>query len=164
MKIGRKGSLSDLPVMLTILLLLVVTLGIIYYIFSQIYAGFLTTGIPGLDTSPMLKAKLAIKIIFDSIPFLFLGMGLAAIIMAFMIPTHPIFAPISFLVLAFYVIISSIFSNIFYHFNTNATFSAIFNTSPILVVIMQSLPILIAVIGFIIIIVQYGKVGGVPGG
>jgi hypothetical protein len=99
----------------------------------------------------------AMDIFISSIPFIFFGLGISAIILAFLIPSHPVFFPFSIILLSIFILLSTIFKDIIYAFLTTEPFFSIANNYPMLGFIVTNLHYLIAIFGFILIIVMYSR-------
>ena len=153
-----KGTVSDLLVIMLTAIILVTTLSIIYFVGTKTKEVFQQSG---FETTYIEKSTGGLGILVNGIPFITIILGIVAIVLAFQIPAHPIFAPVSFFILALYVILSTFFSNIFYNLSNNTILTPVFNEFPLVAYLFQYLPYIIAIIGIIIIIVQYSKVGGV---
>jgi hypothetical protein len=96
-------------------------------------------------------------ILISSIPFIFFSLGISAIILAFLIPAHPVFFPLSIILLSIFVLLSTVFRDVIYTFLTTEPFLSIANNYPMLGFIVSNLPYFIAVFGFILIIVMYSR-------
>jgi hypothetical protein len=86
------------------------------------------------------------------------GFGIATILLAFQIDTHPAFFFISLLLMIVSLVVSPIFSNIFGTIAKNPTFSAAAESFPLMREIMQNLPMFILVIGSMVSIVMFAKI------
>ena len=99
----------------------------------------------------------AIDVFISSIPFIFFGLGISAIILAFLIPSHPVFFPLSIILLSIFILVSTMFKDVIYAFLTTDPFFSIANNYPMLGLIVSNLPYFIAIFGFILIIVMYSR-------
>ena len=99
----------------------------------------------------------AMDIFISSIPFIFFGLGISAIILAFLIPSHPVFFPLSIILLSIFILVSTMFKDVIYAFLTTDPFFSIANNYPMLGLIVSNLPYFIAIFGFILIIVMYSR-------
>jgi len=99
----------------------------------------------------------AINNFLNAVPIIILAMGVGAIILAFLIPSHPAFAPISFILLVLYMTISMTFSNVLYRFLSSESIVSVANQYPLLATIATNLHWIIGTIGFILIVVMYSK-------
>lgn len=92
--------------------------------------------------------------------FIAFAMGLAGVISAFMIESHPVFFVMTLLVQIVAVAVSTIFSNVFFTLAGDTNFSSIANSFPLATQLFQNMPIITAVFGIIILIVTHGKPKG----
>ena len=104
-----------------------------------------------------LQGGKAMDIFVSSIPFLFFGLGISAIILAFLIPSHPVFFPLSIILLSIFILLSTMFKDVIYAFLTTEPFFSIANNYPMLGFVITNLPYFIAIFGFILIIVMYSR-------
>jgi len=84
-------------------------------------------------------------------------LGISAIILAFLIPSHPVFFPLSIILLSVFILLSTMFKDVIYAFLTSDPFFSIANNYPTLGFIIDNLPYFIAIFGFILIIVMYSR-------
>ncbi len=143
--------------------MIIVTTAIIFVFFIGFYVyGEISNKLNELIDTPTVQnitaqGKKAQDILISSIPFIFFSLGIGAIILAFLIPAHPIFFPLSIILLSIFVVLSVIFKDLIYTFLTSEPFFSIANNYPLLGFVVNNLPFLIAVFGFILIIVMYSR-------
>jgi len=85
------------------------------------------------------------------------GLTIAAVIGAFLIPSHPVFFFISVLLLGMVMLIAPQFSNAWNMFIHDTSVSSIGNDYPIIVNIMENLPKIIFGMGSFIMLAMYAK-------
>ena len=111
------------------------------------------------EISIIQKGQTLANIFVNAIPFAILTSGIGAIILAFLIPSHPIFLPVSIIMLTIFIVLSTIFSNFLWEFLNASPLVSIANQYPLVVNIVRYLPYIIGIIGTILIIVMYSKSG-----
>lgn len=153
-----KGSILDLAGIMLIVALLVITSFLIF----KIYNGFRNVYNPVTteETQMLGKIDTGFGILINAIPIIIFASGIGSIILAFLIPTHPVFMPISIFLLVFFIITSFFFKTFVYNFISSNQISGISGSYPILVNIINYLPLIIGSFGFILIIVMYSKSSG----
>jgi hypothetical protein len=150
-------SVVDLAGMLVITAVIIFVFFISFYIYNQV-SNKLAELIDTPETSEILeKGQKTQDILVSSIPFLFFALGISAIILAFLIPSHPVFFPLSIILLSIFVLLSTMFKDITYTFLTTEPFLSIANNYPTLGFVINNLPYFIAIFGFILIIVMYSR-------
>jgi hypothetical protein len=97
--------------------------------------------------------------LINLIPFLIVGSGLATVVLAWLIPTHPIFMPLSIIVGAVFVWLSTAFANIWNEFLTAPSIVTYSNNFPLIASITQYLPWIVTAIVILIMVVQYSQAG-----
>jgi len=98
-------------------------------------------------------------ILVNAVPFIFVGMMVGALLMAYFIPTHPIFLPLSVLLLAISVFVSFYFSDVLYEFFHVEGISSYLNNFPLIVFMGKNLPLIVFGFGLLLIIVMYVRRG-----
>lgn len=99
--------------------------------------------------------------LFDVLLILLLfGTFIASIIGAFLIPSHPAFFIISFILMLILAAVTTVLSNIYYEFASTTQLAAVANNYPVMNFIFTNLPALFVLATFIIAIVMYGRSRG----
>jgi len=150
-------SLVDLAGMLIITTAIIFVFFISFHVYNQI-----SEKLSELIDAPKVQnitsqGRKTYDILVSSIPFIFFGLGISAIILAFLIPAHPIFFPLSIILLSIFVLLSTMFKDLIYTFLTSDPFFTIANNYTLLGFIVTNLPYFIAIFGFILIIVMYSR-------
>ena len=153
-KFMRKGSIMDLLFLCVIAFIFGLGVIVSYHIVTQINA----TATLGTDATYILtKSQTAIGTFNYGFLIIFFGLGIATIIFAFMIPSHPIFIISGLLTLVVLMIIIPIYSNAFESITTSPELSTAAASFGMMNYVMSELPLFSAVIGVIILIVMFIK-------
>lgn len=147
-----KGSILDISIIMFMFVFFIVT----SFLVLKIYKEF-RTKLPENDV--LTKIDNAFNIQINAIPLLIFASGIGSIILAFLIPTHPVFMPISIILLGFFIITSFFFKNFVYVFLTSNQMIELSNSYPLIANTVNNLHLIIGIIGFLIIIVMYSKSG-----
>lgn len=156
-----KGSILDLAGIIFLVCGMIVSGFIItkfYFSFKEAYLN--TTNPTQTEKEILSKGETVSKVFLGAIPFIVIGSGIGAIVLAFLIPSHPVFLPISIIALIIFVILSTAFSNFLWEFLNATPIVSIANQYPLIASIVQYLPYIIAIFGFVLIVVMYSKSGG----
>lgn len=95
---------------------------------------------------------------FDYIIFaIFITLALALIITGWFIGGHPIFMFIYFIIVVVGTVLGAVFANAWETISTKAIFAVTLSSFPLTNHILNALPIYTAIIGFIGIVVMFGK-------
>lgn len=150
-----KGSVLDMFVILV--LLFASAIGIV--VASKVFNSFRSAWTPTDTTAQQIigSGVTAVKSFNAGFLIFTVGLGIAAIIGAFLVPTHPIFFFLSFILLGIVLLIAPQFSNAWNVFINADDFATIGNDFPIMVEIMRNLPKILFGIGSIVLIAMYGK-------
>jgi len=155
-----KGSVLDLAGIIFLTCGLIIGGFIAFMFYTAFKEKYSEMSISETEQKILEKGVTIYNVLLSSIPFIIIGSGIGAIVLAFLIPSHPIFLPISILALAIFVILSTVFSNFLWEFLNSQPIIAIANQFPLIASIVQYFPYIIAVFGTLLIIVMYSKSGG----
>jgi len=159
---NRKGSLTDILSLMLFMAVVVIVAFLSLYIQTQANAGIIAAAPAYTQSSNstyiMNQGVSSLGLIVGSIPFIIIGLGLASIISAFFIPSHPAFVPISIILLGFYTILATIFANIMWEFLNIAEILPLANGYPLLVSMVVNLPYIVTIFGGLLIIFMHSKI------
>jgi len=153
----KKGSLNDI-IFISVVLFIILTGWLFAY---KIMDGFNTEIQANVDIPADAKAASTTLTnhfpgaLDNSILFLAVGLGIAALIMAAMVRIHPIFIPVYLILLGFVIFLSSVFSEIYGNIAESAVMVGISHNMQIAYNIMHYLPLIIGVFGSLLAIVMY---------
>jgi len=159
MKGNKKASYSDVFFMAFIALVCALTFITGWFIFEQV-----NTQIQAGDHMAT-EGKAIMTSLNNRYVSLFDGLfltvvvvvWLTAIVLAFMINSHPIFYFLSFFVYLVLIIIAAAFGNVFYEFTQDSTISTAAAAFPIINLVMGNFVIFCLVVGFSVGLVMYAK-------
>lgn len=154
----RKGTVMDV---LTIAISLFLSaIGI--FIAATIFDAFDAQYDPKGETAIHVLARGAVATRRFNAGFVIYTVGaiIAAVILAFMIPAHPIMFPISLMLLGLLLLVIPQLSNAFESFITNSTMASIGNEFSLIVFIMRNLPTILTGAGFLIMLAMFAKPRG----
>lgn len=161
---NQKGDVMDVPVIGILVIVMAFTAIIGTMVLNQ-----LRTDPSFNDTMPE-EAKTAMEqaenatLMFDMlIVFLFFSAIAVGVISAALVPAHPVFFILYFIVMLIMAALSTIFSNVYYEFASSPLISAWSTQFPWIALLMQHLP-QVTLVGMVLIaIVMFGKTssGGV---
>lgn len=157
----------DVLGVILILTVSIIGLFILSHVQSEFNVGYnatilnMTNGtVSANEETVMTNTAAGMNILVASIPFVTLGAALAALVLAFFIPTHPVFLPISLILFGISVVLGAVFSNVLYEFINYSAFSTILAANPLIANIVEKLPYLLAILGLLIIIATYARPRG----
>ena len=157
-----KGSMLDLPVIVIGLFLFSIVIlisGTIIDEFQTATANITTSSGNSINQTLISKGETALQSLDYMIMFAVIGLGIASIIFAFFIRSHPVFFVISIILLIFFALLSSFFTNSFVEFVEVDPIDVKINDYPLMYSVMTNLPIIITAIGILIAIALYAKSG-----
>jgi hypothetical protein len=154
-----KGSILDLAGVLFLVFALIIGGALSFKFYLAFKEKYSQMPLSPTEQTILDKGATSYNVLLASIPFIIIGSGIGSIVLAFLIPSHPIFLPISILALALFIILSTAFSNFMWEFLNAQQIVAIANQFPLIAGIVQYLPYIIAIFGFVLIIVMYSKSG-----
>lgn len=156
-----KGSITDFPVIMALLLSGSLTIFIVYYVLNAFYAAW-PAAIAGPESVYVLTTGIAAFSVFDYMfVFLAVGLGMFSVVSGFFIDSHPIFFAFSVLLLLPIVILTSAqITNVFNEIAMSPQIVATANQFPYIVLFMRNLPLFFLVMGILVAIAVHGKPGG----
>lgn len=154
----RRGSLQDLVYIGAIIFTLAITLLVAYRLNSDITEHFENnTQID--NTRPMQQATTSLQIFDYGFIGIMIAMLVGVVFLAYQIPTHPIFLPVSIIFLAILVLVSSFYVNVYDKIANTTFMQSAANSLPWITTVMQNFHIVMAVLGTIVIIAMYSSRG-----
>ena len=162
-----KGSVLDTIGMAVIFFTAIIALFLSHTIYQEFRVGYNNSigNMTGESVSVgeelmMEHTTNSLDILIAAIPFVTIAAGAAAIVLAFLIPSHPIFLIFSLLALAISVTLGAVFSNVLWQFVNESIFADLIAANPLISQMIQNFPFIMAVIGGLIIIANYSRPGG----
>jgi hypothetical protein len=156
---NRKGSLQDIVGMMLIFTVMVIVSFLALYIQTETKNAIIATA-PYQSTNStyiLNQGTASLGVFINSIPFITIGILIAAIISAFFIPSHPVFVPLSIILLALYTVLAAVFSNIIWEFLNTPGIITLANSYPLVVSIVVKQPYIVTIFGALLIIVMHSK-------
>jgi hypothetical protein len=157
-----RGSILDIIPFFIITCVVIVAWFTIFYLNGEITTGLNQTLGGSATTAPEAQQVLsdsndAQDAIVSSIPFVIIGTGIATIVSAGLVYAHPIFFPISLLMLAVFTFVSAFIANFLNSFYTTGPFIAVANAYPVIPSLVANYPWITLGLGVLIMLVQYGR-------
>ncbi len=156
-----KGSIFDLPFIIIAIMIFVIITIVAFKVSAGIQASILAQNNTQLNAAatPVFKnVTTGLQILADSAILVYIAFNFIAIIAAYFVKSHPVFAFVAILVLLIEVLIANVAANVVSMVFNNSNLSAIANINMSLSVTLFSfLPFATFIIGIVLIIVQYGK-------
>lgn len=147
---GKKGSMRDIQVAVSFILIFAITLFMATKINTE-----LSETAQFNESEAIEQAGAAIGVFNTAFVLIFVAMIAMTIILAYRIPTNPIFLPISLIFAAVLTYLGVMFSNIFMEIAETSAFQTVANTLPQVTILMKNLPIVVGVSCFALIIAMY---------
>jgi len=150
----KKASIIDvLPLMLLVFIFSICA--VVGYV---IYDGMVDAGFYTILTAAV-PMQAGFERTFDAmdwmVGFLFVGAAISSIVGAILIRSHPAFFFLSIVVLLIEIVVSTVFSNIWYELVTNASMSSALTQFPVADWVLSNLPVMILVIALVMAVVMY---------
>lgn len=165
---NKKGNLSDTLWIAGIIFGSAIMLLLIYFVWSQIApnlnesltAAMSDHGATYNVTEKNAQLSSALTLYDAMFPFFMIGLVIFVIISAFFMKSHPAFFFISILLLAIFIVVTIIFSNVYQQVSETSELADATSEFVITTLVMQMLPYLILITGFIVSIIYFAKPGG----
>jgi len=154
---NKKGDVGDIFFMAVGLIIFSIALLLGYKIADGFNTEIQNSDLPeayGRNASINLNNQFK-GVLDNSFLFLAIALGIGAIMMAAMVRIHPIFLALYFLLLAFIIILSGLFSNVYQEMATQPELATLANDLTFTTHIMTWLPLIVGVFGSLLAIVMY---------
>jgi hypothetical protein len=154
---NRKGSLTDLSFIMTVLLSAALIIMIGFVVMSNLNDKFQASDIVTSDgkAASTTLTNYYPSIIDNSFLLLTVGLAIATLVFALFVRIHPIFIPLFFIGLAIVVFLSGITSNIFQEMAAHPDMVTYADQLLFISTIMGLLPFIIAAFGILLMIIMY---------
>lgn len=149
-----KGGVWDLLFIALAMFMLGFGTLIAYTIITEVIS---TTSFSSTAAGVLVNAQSAVATFNLGFIIIFVGLAATTIILAYMVPSHPIFIVTGVLTLVVLMVLIPMFSNAFGVMAADSQLSAAAASFPMITYIMESMPLWTAVIGMMVIIVMYVK-------
>jgi len=149
-----KGGVWDLLFIVLAMFMLGFGILIAYTVITEVIA---TTSFSATAAGVLVNAQTAVATFNLGFIIIFVGLAATTVILAYMVPSHPIFIVTGVLTLVVLMVLIPIFSNAFGTMAADTQLSTAAASFPIVTYIMDSMPLWTAVTGMLIIIVMYVK-------
>lgn len=156
LRLNKKGSLWDIPVMAVFLMSFAMSIFLVYIILSKFQVVNATSSPNANSDQIVAKGITTIKLYDYIFIFLMVGLSIATVLLAFQIKTHPALFFVSLTFLLIITVITAALSDVFGAFKAaspiqnNAT-----GVFPMIGYAMDNLPGFYIIIGFLIMIALY---------
>lgn len=155
-----KGSILDLPYIIAVLFFLAVSIFVSYELLYAIDQEGVFDEYN--QSAEILDEGLAAMSLFDTgFVMLAMGLGIAVIITAFMINTHPAFFVLSWMMLVIVIFISAMLVNAFDQVASASQLATSTAQFPLLIELFMNMPLFCLVIGTMVALAMYGKGTGI---
>jgi len=155
---SRKGSLQDLVLIAGAIFALAVTLLVSYKLNTSIQDEFNNSTLIN-DTKAQDQVAVSLGVFDYGIVFIFVSLFLVIGILAYRIPTHPVFLPVSIVFTMLIVLLGVIYADAFEQIAGTSAFQSAANSIPFASQFMTNLHWLLGVTSFIIIVAMYSSRG-----
>jgi len=158
---NKKGSILDIMYVAAIAIPAIIATLAIGYMFNVGYDAVITdwNSTSTVAGNALTNAETAINgVLVNVLPFIPIFMAIGALLLAYFIPTHPIFFPISLLVGTLTVLFSFYFSNIINEFFTvGGALTSYINNYSLVITVGQNLPTFAVVFVGLMMIIMYSR-------
>jgi len=155
-----RGSILDLFFWLIIAAVGIISVLTTAYLFSAYSTQYtLSRGadITGNETAILASGQTAINNLVNGFALVLFLAGVAMLVLAYYIPTQPLFLPLGIVLLAIAVLVAALFSNILWQFVNEPHIVTAANNYPVLVNIVHYLPLIALGFGALLIVIMYGR-------
>lgn len=158
---GNKGSVLDLFFVMVSIFVVGITILVGRFLWTEISPELTSHFTSTTATSVVTTVTSGFAIMDYVFMFMAVGSGVGIIILAYVVDFHPIFIFFTIILLVFAILVAPSLSNVFDEIGSTSELSDTLALYPMMDTFMSNYPLFIMVIGFLLMIVMYGKAGGV---
>lgn len=155
-----KGSILDIPIIIIAIFMFAIVIllsDVILTEFDAATQNVTTSSGNKINATIMQKGHDAMATFDYAIIMAVIGLGLASVVFAFFIKSHPVLFGFTLILLMIFVFISSFFTNAYMKFIEVEPISTYESDYPIMYTVFQNLPLIISIIGIMILIALFSK-------
>lgn len=160
----KRGTIDDIGYIGIFIVTAIIAFSVYYYVHATILVPTMENFFTNQTAT---NATVAIGILHsstnaeqaigNSIPLLLFGMMLVSLILAFFIPSNPIFFPISLILGAIYIFFGNIAGNLLYTVLGQDIFNSVVAQFPLFATIADYLPLILGVFWFLLVVINYSN-------
>lgn len=157
MRKNKKGSIPDIPLIMTVLIIFAITVLVVFKVSDEINTKFQNSTDINEDGKRAMNQinNMYPSVIDNSFLLLTIILSIAALTLAMLVRFHPIFFVPFFIVVIVIIFVAGIFSNIYLEMANKAEFTGVASQLTFITHIIAKLPIIIGIISFILSVVMY---------
>lgn len=154
-----RGSIMDIFTIIAVLFIFTFSMLIGSAMLTQAGENFDTIDddYGNITTYYFAKGQTSFNIMDTLTIFIFFGLGIAMLVSAFFIKTHPIFFVVSLILLTFVLLFSAVISNSYQEMGESDALSVEANKYTLTSTVMNNLPTLVLILSALVLIVMFGK-------
>ena len=158
---NRKGSITDILIAAVMLLIAAVIILFVVYLWTQISGNaiFQSAAAKPIVTS----VNTAYSFLSDALVVMFFMSCFAAILLAYFVPSHPVFIIVAIALLIPLILVADIFSNVWQQIISTSFLTIVGNTYFVYVTMLfKFLPFIVLTVSVILMIMMYSKPSASP--
>lgn len=158
---NKKGSITDILIAMVLLLITAITILFAIYIWTQISANAVFTS---SSAQPIVsKVNTAYSFLADALVIMFFMSCFAAILLAYFVPSHPVFIIVAIALLIPLVLVADVFANVWQQIISTSFLVVVGNSYfSMVTMVFKFLPFITISISVILMIMMYAKPSASP--
>lgn len=150
---GSKGSTFDVLLIVLVVFVMGVMMMVGNTVLTQVVAATNETG--ALNHTIVQSGINAVRGYDAMMPFIIVGLVIVSIVLAFQIPTHPVFIVPAMFSMIIIIVIAAQFSNIYDRIADTSALAAEAEQQPITLATMENLPMVALILGIVIMLAMF---------
>jgi len=155
----KKGTILDVFFITFFIVAALAAIIIMYAIFNQFHAAFQTAGINGTELQMSTDALSAISNFNVLMLFVYIGSGMACVVSAFAVRTHPIFFGIFVIVQILLLALTPILQDVYYAVTAEPALNSSMAQFPVFTNIIDYLPYATLILSALVALVMFALPG-----
>ena len=158
---NKKGTATDIIIAMVILLILSIVVIFVVYIWTDISANavFQSSSAKPIVTD----VNTSFSFLSDALVVMFFMSCFGAILLAYFVPSHPVFMVVAIAILIPLILVADVFANVWQQLVSTSFLAVVANTYfPLVTMLFKFLPFISLAVSILLIVLMYSKATASP--
>ena len=158
---NKKGTVTDILIAMVMLLIVSIVILFVVYIWSQITGNGI---FQSATAKPIVSSvNTSFSFLSDAIVVMFFMSCFGAILLAYFVPSHPVFMVVAIAILIPLILVADVFANVWQQLVSTSFLAVVSNTYfPLVTMLFKFLPFISLAVSILLIVLMYSKATASP--
>ena len=158
---NKKGSITDILIAAVMLMIAAIVILFVVYLWTQISGNAL---FQSAAAKPIVASvNTAYSFLSDAIVVMFFMSCFGAILLAYFVPSHPVFMVVAIAILIPLILVADVFANVWQQLVSTSFLAVVANTYfPLVTMLFKFLPFISLAVSILLIVLMYSKATASP--